>query len=213
MLSLSSLALVSELYISLWSFGACFTFAMFSQLPGGPSETMSAKYSLVGYNSSRKHISISIPSSTEVMSPHIKSVEELKVLGINLSSFSAPMQFFICVAGVFIFYLIYGYLQVIKTPLNQHWNVCLLSCFLDWWSWPKICCYTFVGTDIFSGGIQAIRVVPHSGPVWILFHFWTCGASTHAGQTQEVSNCTPMNHPSESCFTQSSHHKWRFKFR
>lgn len=73
---------------------------------------MSAKYSLVGYNSSRKHISISIPSSTEVMSPHIKSVEELKVLGINLNSFSAPMQFLICVAGVFIFYLIYGYLQV-----------------------------------------------------------------------------------------------------
>ncbi|XP_075869835.1 adenosine 3'-phospho 5'-phosphosulfate transporter 2 isoform X1 [Nelusetta ayraudi] len=80
-------------------------------LPEAPSETMSAKYGLVGYNSSRKHISISIPSSTEVMSPHIKSVEELKVLGINLSSFSAPMQFCICVAGVFIFYLIYGYLQ------------------------------------------------------------------------------------------------------
>uniref|UniRef100_A0A8P4KNB1 Adenosine 3'-phospho 5'-phosphosulfate transporter 2 n=1 Tax=Dicentrarchus labrax TaxID=13489 RepID=A0A8P4KNB1_DICLA len=72
---------------------------------------MSAKYGLVGYNSSRKHISISIPSSTEVMSPHIKSVEELRVLGINLSSFSAPTQFFICVAGVFVFYLIYGYLQ------------------------------------------------------------------------------------------------------
>lgn len=73
---------------------------------------MSAKYGLVGYNSSRKHISISIPSSTEVMSPHIKSVEELRVLGINLSSFSSPTQFFICVAGVFVFYLIYGYLQV-----------------------------------------------------------------------------------------------------
>uniref|UniRef100_A0AAQ5Y9J4 Adenosine 3'-phospho 5'-phosphosulfate transporter 2 n=1 Tax=Amphiprion ocellaris TaxID=80972 RepID=A0AAQ5Y9J4_AMPOC len=72
---------------------------------------MSGKYGLVGYNSSRKHISISIPSSTEVMSPHIKSVEELKVLGINLSSLSAPTQFFICVAGVFLFYLIYGYLQ------------------------------------------------------------------------------------------------------
>lgn len=101
---------------------------MLSQLPEA-RDTMSAKYGLVGYNSSRKHISISIPSSTEVMSPHIKSVEELKVLGINLSSFGAPMQFFICVAGVFIFYLIYGYLQVTqgnrncwdrwpKTPLN-----------------------------------------------------------------------------------------------
>ncbi|KAK5619597.1 hypothetical protein CRENBAI_011801 [Crenichthys baileyi] len=75
------------------------------------TDTMSAKYGLVGYNSSRKHISISIPSSTEVMSPHIKSVEELRVLGINLSNLSAPTQFFICVAGVFFFYLVYGYLQ------------------------------------------------------------------------------------------------------
>lgn len=75
-------------------------------------DRMSGKYGLVGYNSSRKHISISIPSSTEqIMSPHIKSVEELRVLGINLSSFSAPTQFLICVAGVFLFYLIYGYLQ------------------------------------------------------------------------------------------------------
>ncbi|KAJ4925607.1 hypothetical protein JOQ06_018333 [Pogonophryne albipinna] len=72
---------------------------------------MSAKYGLVSYNSSRKHISISIPSSTEVMSPHIKSVEELRVLGINLSIYSSPTQFMICVAGVFLFYLIYGYLQ------------------------------------------------------------------------------------------------------
>lgn len=88
-------------------------FTYFLNFPQPPGEdTMSAKYGLVGYNSSRKHISISIPSSTEVMSPHIKSVEELRVLGINLSSFSAPVQFFICVAGVFLFYLIYGYLQV-----------------------------------------------------------------------------------------------------
>ncbi|XP_028425338.1 adenosine 3'-phospho 5'-phosphosulfate transporter 2 isoform X3 [Perca flavescens] len=80
------------------------------QLPAA-TDTMSAKYGLVSYNSSRKHLSISIPSSTEVMSPHIKSVEELRVLGINLSSFSTPTQFLICVAGVFLFYLIYGYLQ------------------------------------------------------------------------------------------------------
>uniref|UniRef100_A0A8C1HMF7 Adenosine 3'-phospho 5'-phosphosulfate transporter 2 n=1 Tax=Cyprinus carpio carpio TaxID=630221 RepID=A0A8C1HMF7_CYPCA len=71
---------------------------------------MSGKFGLGNY-SSRKHISISVPSSTEVMSPHIKSVEELRVLGINLNSFNTPTQFFICVAGVFLFYLIYGYLQ------------------------------------------------------------------------------------------------------
>ncbi|MBN3321006.1 S35B3 protein, partial [Atractosteus spatula] len=75
---------------------------------------MSAKFGLIDmkYNNSRKHISISIPSSTtDAMSPHIKSVEELRVLGINLTSFSQPAQFFICVAGVFVFYLVYGYLQ------------------------------------------------------------------------------------------------------
>uniref|UniRef100_A0A8C0YL64 Adenosine 3'-phospho 5'-phosphosulfate transporter 2 n=2 Tax=Cyprinus carpio TaxID=7962 RepID=A0A8C0YL64_CYPCA len=71
---------------------------------------MSGKFGLGNY-SSRKHISISVPSSTEVMSPHIKSVEELRVLGINLNRFNTPTQFFICVAGVFLFYLIYGYLQ------------------------------------------------------------------------------------------------------
>ncbi|RXN30517.1 adenosine 3 -phospho 5 -phosphosulfate transporter 2 [Labeo rohita] len=75
-----------------------------------PADIMSGKFGLGNY-SSRKHISISVPSSTEVMSPHIKSVEELRVLGINLSSFNTPTQFFICVAGVFLFYLIYGYLQ------------------------------------------------------------------------------------------------------
>lgn len=84
---------------------------MFPQLPAA-TDTMSAKYGLGG--NARKYISISIPSSTEVMSPHIKSVEELRVLGINLSSLSAPKQFVICVAGVFLFYLIYGYLQVTR---------------------------------------------------------------------------------------------------
>uniref|UniRef100_A0A673VKB6 Adenosine 3'-phospho 5'-phosphosulfate transporter 2 n=1 Tax=Salmo trutta TaxID=8032 RepID=A0A673VKB6_SALTR len=73
---------------------------------------MSAKFSLMNYNNARKHLSISIPSSSEVMmSPHIKSVEELRVLGINLSSFNTATQFCICTAGVFLFYLIYGYLQ------------------------------------------------------------------------------------------------------
>lgn len=88
-----------------------FVFVFPQQLPAA-TDTMSAKYGLGGYNNSRKYISISIPSSTEVMSPHIKSVEELRVLGINLSSLSAPKQFITCVAGVFLFYLIYGYLQV-----------------------------------------------------------------------------------------------------
>ncbi|XP_005398899.1 PREDICTED: adenosine 3'-phospho 5'-phosphosulfate transporter 2 isoform X2 [Chinchilla lanigera] len=63
------------------------------------------------FNNSRKYISISVPSKTQTMSPHIKSVDDIVVLGINLSKFSKLTQFFICVAGVFVFYLIYGYLQ------------------------------------------------------------------------------------------------------
>ncbi|KAM3929724.1 adenosine 3'-phospho 5'-phosphosulfate transporter 2 isoform 1-T1 [Leptodactylus fuscus] len=63
------------------------------------------------FSNSRKHISISIPSKTDAMSPHIKSVDDIRVLGINLSQFQKPVQFFICVTGVFVFYLIYGYLQ------------------------------------------------------------------------------------------------------
>lgn len=51
------------------------------------------------------------------MSPHIKSVDDVVVLGMNLSKFNKFTQFFICVAGVFVFYLIYGYLQVKSSPL------------------------------------------------------------------------------------------------
>ena len=64
------------------------------------------------FNSSRKYISITVPSKTQAMSPHIKSIDDIVVLGINLSRFNKLTQFFICVAGVFVFYLIYGYLQV-----------------------------------------------------------------------------------------------------
>ncbi|XP_077348293.1 adenosine 3'-phospho 5'-phosphosulfate transporter 2 isoform X1 [Lithobates pipiens] len=76
------------------------------ELEDFPLNTMDLKY-----NNSRKYISISIPSKTDTMSPHIKSVDDIRVLGINLSHFQKPVQFFICVTGVFIFYLIYGYLQ------------------------------------------------------------------------------------------------------
>lgn len=73
----------------------------------GKAETMDLKF-----NNSRKYISISVPSKTQTMSPHIKSVEDVVVLGLNLSKFNKLTQFLICVAGVFVFYLIYGYLQV-----------------------------------------------------------------------------------------------------
>ncbi|XP_051826673.1 adenosine 3'-phospho 5'-phosphosulfate transporter 2 isoform X1 [Antechinus flavipes] len=63
------------------------------------------------FNNSRKYISISVSSKAQTMSPHIKSIDDVVVLGINLSKFNKPTQFFICVTGVFVFYLIYGYLQ------------------------------------------------------------------------------------------------------
>ncbi|XP_033072069.1 adenosine 3'-phospho 5'-phosphosulfate transporter 2 isoform X5 [Trachypithecus francoisi] len=63
------------------------------------------------FNNSRKYISITVPSKTQAMSPHIKSIDDIVVLGMNLSKFNKLTQFFICVAGVFVFYLIYGYLQ------------------------------------------------------------------------------------------------------
>lgn len=63
------------------------------------------------FNNSRKYISITVPPKTQTMSPHIKSIDDIVVLGINLSRFNKLTQFFICVAGVFVFYLIYGYLQ------------------------------------------------------------------------------------------------------
>lgn len=73
----------------------------------GKIRTMDLKF-----NSSRKYISITVPSKTQAMSPHIKSIDDVVVLGINLSRFNKLTQFFICVAGVFVFYLVYGYLQV-----------------------------------------------------------------------------------------------------
>uniref|UniRef100_A0A8C8T2R3 Adenosine 3'-phospho 5'-phosphosulfate transporter 2 n=2 Tax=Peromyscus maniculatus bairdii TaxID=230844 RepID=A0A8C8T2R3_PERMB len=72
----------------------------------GKAKTMDLKF-----NNSRKYVSITVPSKTQTMSPHIKSVDDIVVLGMNLSKFNKLTQFFICVAGVFVFYLIYGYLQ------------------------------------------------------------------------------------------------------
>lgn len=62
-------------------------------------------------HSSRKYVSITVPSQSQTMSPHIKAVDDVVVLGIVLSRFTKVTQFFVCVAGVFVFYLIYGYLQ------------------------------------------------------------------------------------------------------
>uniref|UniRef100_A0A8D0YAH8 Solute carrier family 35 member B3 n=1 Tax=Sus scrofa TaxID=9823 RepID=A0A8D0YAH8_PIG len=70
------------------------------------------------FNNSRKYVSITVPSKTQAMSPHIKSIDDIVVLGINLSRFNKLTQFFICVAGVFVFYLIYGYLQLCRSLIS-----------------------------------------------------------------------------------------------
>lgn len=38
--------------------------------------------------------------------------KELVVLGVSLDSLPRAAQFFVCCGGVFLFYLIYGYVQV-----------------------------------------------------------------------------------------------------
>lgn len=63
------------------------------------------------FHSSRKHVSITVPPQTQAMSPHIKAVDDVVVLGLALGRFTRLTQFLICVAGVFVFYLVYGYLQ------------------------------------------------------------------------------------------------------
>ncbi|GAB5571239.1 adenosine 3'-phospho 5'-phosphosulfate transporter 2 [Prionailurus iriomotensis] len=77
----------------------------------GSTECSKTRTMDLKFNSSRKYISITVPPKTQTMSPHIKSIDDVVVLGINLSRFNKLTQFFICVAGVFVFYLIYGYLQ------------------------------------------------------------------------------------------------------
>ncbi|XP_029799509.1 adenosine 3'-phospho 5'-phosphosulfate transporter 2 isoform X2 [Suricata suricatta] len=77
----------------------------------GSTECSKTRTMDLKYNNSRKYISITVPPKTQTMSPHIKSIDDVVVLGLNLSRFNKLTQFFICVAGVFVFYLIYGYLQ------------------------------------------------------------------------------------------------------
>ncbi|CDQ85438.1 unnamed protein product [Oncorhynchus mykiss] len=100
---------------------------------------MSDKFGPMNYNNARKHLSISIPSSSEVMmSPHIKSVEELRVLGINLSSFNTATQFGICTAGIFFFHLLYGYLQELIFSMEGFkpfgWYPCTVWVLLPVWT-------------------------------------------------------------------------------
>lgn len=78
----------------------------------GSTECSKTRTMDLKFSNSRKYISITVPPKTQTMSPHIKSIDDIMVLGINLSRFNKLTQFFICVAGVFVFYLIYGYLQV-----------------------------------------------------------------------------------------------------
>jgi hypothetical protein len=49
------------------------------------------------------------PDSPKVEQPK----NDLKVLGLDIAKFPSTFQFFLCTIGIFFFYLIYGYFQVI----------------------------------------------------------------------------------------------------
>ena len=42
----------------------------------------------------------------------VATVEKFFVIGLPVYRWSKPVQFFVCVGGIFFFYLIYGYMQV-----------------------------------------------------------------------------------------------------
>ena len=69
-----------------------------------------------------------------------ESRKHLVVLGISLDSLPRATQFLVCCGGVFLFYLIYGYVQVrnrykiinseLKSELNHHWSADLTVWFV-----------------------------------------------------------------------------------
>ncbi|XP_074641762.1 adenosine 3'-phospho 5'-phosphosulfate transporter 2-like isoform X2 [Tubulanus polymorphus] len=70
-----------------------------------------------GNNKDRKIININ-PKTSDLGEVKIsipvdrkEKAEDLKILGIDIGKYSEISQFFICVLGVFVFYLIYGYFQ------------------------------------------------------------------------------------------------------
>ena len=48
----------------------------------------------------------------ENLDPNASSKPQLVVIGVSLDNLSRSTQLFICCAGVFVFYLVYGYVQV-----------------------------------------------------------------------------------------------------
>ncbi len=47
------------------------------------------------------------------------TVEEFYVMGLPVYRWSKVVQFTVCVSGVFFFYLIYGYMQVSQSSMDQ----------------------------------------------------------------------------------------------
>ena len=73
--------------------------------------------------------------------------KELVVLGIALDSLPKAVQFFICCGGVFLFYLIYGYVQVkgsVKAKDRELWNP-ILQFVLFFWFYLFIAIYHKIG--------------------------------------------------------------------
>jgi hypothetical protein len=56
-------------------------------------------------------------SGVEVLIPDDNSKtaqkKEINIVGIDISDYSQTSQFLLCIAAVFFFYLLYGYMQVL----------------------------------------------------------------------------------------------------
>ena len=60
-----------------------------------------------------------------------KPKPELKLLFIDLNQFSTLVQFLICSSGVFFFYLIYAYFQVLKSIYCESFRMVVLFCVVN----------------------------------------------------------------------------------
>lgn len=100
--------------------------------------------------------------------------ENVELLWINISHLSKPLQFILCSFSVFVFYLIYGYLQV--RLFTFVYNFCsifrknrfkkaLVFLFIIYHY------YFYLGIHI-RYRFQTLWVVPDSTSIRLLYHSW-----------------------------------------
>lgn len=95
-------------------------------------------------------VRVSVPSAAA----QLPKMDRVEIVYIDFTHYSRSTQFVVCSTFVFIFYVAYGYLQVIG----------LLTFFFN-------CGFLFLGAVIPTARFQAIRFVSHFGSIWHLFRF------------------------------------------